>query len=389
MLCATHKLCFTAIKNPLRDYQYLEYPKEEFTIHLQKASVVIADYDLIKADFPELNHYTNSQIDAWLINNAAFMSKNQILDGTFQKTNTEIPIDALTKKIAYRPNFYGRALVIPVQHPEENKTIGLIDAKGVGANYPRRGSHRSGVHELDLAIEEYITEKLIDKIFHHHHTKMNTIGSYAVLYPHFDVSLQEKDEQEYTKPAGILLRQAHRRIGGGFNSYHDMHVIKSIESLLRHYGVTSAGENFFIPQNDNMRLANIQRSIDGDIVDFGTYIILEKFEDILGWTDRGREIPSNGYLEIELLHPSQPDTFIQPIDSIRIPVDTWGIEKNGTLYIDNMGQWSTYWANLIAKNQSQSQKLQRSIQNKFKKITDKWSSSSYHIPENITHVLQE
>jgi len=45
---------------------------------LKKASVITADYNLIKADFPELKHYTNSEIDNWLLENAAFVSEGMV-----------------------------------------------------------------------------------------------------------------------------------------------------------------------------------------------------------------------------------------------------------------------------------------------------------------------
>jgi len=40
--------------------------------------VTLADYGLLKEDFPELKDMENEQIDEWLLNNCAFISEGQV-----------------------------------------------------------------------------------------------------------------------------------------------------------------------------------------------------------------------------------------------------------------------------------------------------------------------
>ena len=44
---------------------------------LKQAKVILADYDLLKKDFPELGDLDSSQIDQWLLDNCAYISEGQ------------------------------------------------------------------------------------------------------------------------------------------------------------------------------------------------------------------------------------------------------------------------------------------------------------------------
>ena len=58
----------------LQDYDMLE---DKFSA-LKKASVITADYKLLKVDFPELDGYSDLEINTWLIKNAAYVSEGMV-----------------------------------------------------------------------------------------------------------------------------------------------------------------------------------------------------------------------------------------------------------------------------------------------------------------------
>jgi hypothetical protein len=48
---------------------------EDGFARLIKAEVICCDYALVKKDFPQLANASEGQIDAWLIQNSAFISE--------------------------------------------------------------------------------------------------------------------------------------------------------------------------------------------------------------------------------------------------------------------------------------------------------------------------
>src|SRR5690349_6791154 len=55
------------------DYDYLE---DNF-YHLKQAKVLVADYSILKRDFPILINKSNHEINAWLIEQSAYLSEGQ------------------------------------------------------------------------------------------------------------------------------------------------------------------------------------------------------------------------------------------------------------------------------------------------------------------------
>jgi hypothetical protein len=61
--------------NALTDYDVVE----EGFVRLKRAKVIVADYDLLRSDFPHLlKRLTDDEIDTWLLDNAAFISAGQV-----------------------------------------------------------------------------------------------------------------------------------------------------------------------------------------------------------------------------------------------------------------------------------------------------------------------
>lgn len=76
-----------------------ELAKAEEVFYLKNAKIVIADYDLIKKDFPFTRSLNNFEIDEWLLSQAAYISSPQADQVV---VNTEIPVDRESSVLAYR-----------------------------------------------------------------------------------------------------------------------------------------------------------------------------------------------------------------------------------------------------------------------------------------------
>lgn len=201
-------------------------PVFETVLHVKTARVAIADYQVLKRDFPELTAWSDEEIDAWLLQEGAWMAQSQVSLGSIQGIHDPIQTDEGVLRRAFRPGGYGRALMLSVKAPGasletnlqdrlavENDRLfrydftGLFDAKGVGAQIPTRGSHSNGVADLREMLQEFATEKLVHSLFKNSKEPYDTVESYAVL----DLGFKMKTEFGEELPAAVILRQAHVR----------------------------------------------------------------------------------------------------------------------------------------------------------------------------------
>lgn len=293
--------------------------KEEVVI-LSNAKIVFADYSLLRRDFAELRTISNDEIDWWLLRNTAIMSSAQ---ADQEVVNTKI--NSYDTKSAYRPPDYGRALVIPVNSPGTENPIGLIDAKGVGALKPALKDHGDGLATLGECIREFVYEKLVNRVFQHSQSGIKTVGTYAVIDSGFDL----KHVDGSSSPAGIVLRQAHNRYEGKGSLFSDEDSLK-IEKILRHYGLTSAGAY----RHEPVERINIQGTKSGAVLDFGGFLAVDHFS----------KPAKNFYKYFDpkvLMDPKLPG-FVQPDESVRVPLDIWGTTVSGKEdpKLDNVWLWS-------------------------------------------------
>lgn len=230
--------------------------KKQTVYRLQHASVLIADYDLIRADFPATIGLSNPEIDQWLLNHVGFISDTQA-----NQTIVNTPIEVTDEvKEVFRPPRYGRALVYPMTDPKDaSKAIGLVDAKGVGSVSPSQASHGNGLATLGESIREYLYEKMVNEVMEKEDIGTKTIGSYAVIDPGFDVVHADGSQS----PAGFYLRQAHHR--------NDSEYIRGaqetkIKAALAKYGIDANG--------------NHQGSSSNHLMDFGHYVVSDEVPGI-------------------------------------------------------------------------------------------------------------
>ncbi len=88
--------------------------KETFVkVSPDRAKVLVADYDLIRADFPQISNLSDADIDVWLVDNVAYVSAPQ---ASQEVVNDQVPT-VNRSRWGYRPPEYRRASVMPVFDP--------------------------------------------------------------------------------------------------------------------------------------------------------------------------------------------------------------------------------------------------------------------------------
>jgi len=331
---------------PLRDPAKLWEAKEETVLKLKHARVIIADYDLIRKDFPEISKMSNLQIDQWLVDHTGYLSIQQVAQ---QEVNGPVPVtgEATT---AYRPREYGRAHVFKAGH-------GLIDAKGSGGIDPHAGFERTGLATLGEMIREYLMEKLVSKAFKHMGGKYETVPCYAVLDLGFSAKGSGTKDQDV--PAGMVLRRAHVRHHKGVigkREREDPVVLPKelqyeIEMALRHYGLTST-INLFPGQYKNTLSGdqlNIQGDENGAVIDFAGFRVRKHFDRPVyySYDEHGNAAVSDKDIAIR---PGAKG-FVQPDPRLQIPLKLWGNTVAGDMQ-DNPTIWSEELAAAIEEGRA-------------------------------------
>jgi hypothetical protein len=326
------------IANPARDIHAINSKSVVTPVdRVKTARIAIVDYDLIKKDFPSLAEKSNAEIDHWILSHTAFISQTQTRQ---TQVNSQIEV-GLEKKTAFRPPDYKRALVFEVAG-------GMIDGKGFGSSSPYQGDHSNGLATLGEVIREFLYQKMVQKIFDYTGFHRSTVGSYAVL----DWGFRVKHSDGTTSPAGAILRQAHRRAGGKSSLLDDQSTLE-VETLLRKFGVTSAGAY----RERSTEMLNIQGTQDGAIIDFGGYLVVEKF-DKMGTPFYGSKV---------IIQPGSTG-WTQPHSELRIPFEIWGtsVSKKEDPKADNPWIWSHELAEAFA-----SQKAHRGdVENHYRNLLD-------------------
>lgn len=339
---------------PLRDPRKLRSPKSEKVGRVISARVVLADYDLIRKDFPWLGDWEEWQVDAWVLEQAGYLALTQARQTV---TNTTVSIDLSRSKEAYRPRDYGRALVFSAQY--EGKMVGLIDAKGAGARKPHLGDHANGLMTLGEAIREFLYEKLVREILKRAEAGVETVGTYGVLDLGFDVKFPESHQ---TIPAGMVIRQAHRRSSKDSSSLGGKQSLK-IERILRRFGVTSAGAY----RDEPVEKINIQ-GVDGEkaMIDFGTFLTVPEFIK-----------PAKNFDGFRILLNPKKQDFVQAEPDIRVPWEIWGYGVTGRddPQWDNPWVWSHDLARALRDGTADRGAANRHWENLMRPVLEKWNKN--------------
>ncbi|MFN0213869.1 MAG: hypothetical protein ACKVT2_06395 [Saprospiraceae bacterium] len=243
----------------------------ETVLRVTTARVVYANYRLLQHDFPQLQENSLEmefprlkqlngsakqkaichKIDEWLVRHTAFISQSQAKQ-SFVNTPIAIGNERVT---AYRPPGYGRALVYSIEETNKGLLLGddreppafenrLLDVKGTGVApqvKPVNGIHSNGILQLGFALIELIVQELLQRIFRHSNSAVQTLPHYGII----DLGFDEQNDWMHNSPAALMVRRAHRRPkdSGGLYPYGSIgqNVQLEIEQLLRRYGMTCAG----------------------------------------------------------------------------------------------------------------------------------------------------
>jgi hypothetical protein len=264
---------------------------------------------------------------------------------------------------------YGRGFVFYVGKDGQNEL--LMDAKGVGTEDPKEGSHSDGLGYTLEMVQDYLYEKLIHKICVHSQSGLDTIENYAVL----DFGFKASKTQVWPS-AGMLLRQAHKRysppIIGNMQKFQlpDEKALQ-IEKVIRRYGITSAGINYGGNPDARFRCHDIQGSEEGVVVDFGTFMGAPKFNaTLLGMDDN-------------ILMDIKSPEFVQPVPGLCVTGDKWAFYKNKSGEIlSNFDPWAFEWLSGIESGENSKEEFSLYVDQVFQHEQDRWSAynSSMGLP---------
>ena len=265
-----------------------------------------------------------AQIDRWLLDHA-LIAQTQYEKGELTNSNTHIDADTSEAIRVYRPIDYGRAFVERVGGTETEDW--LMDLKGAGTRDPHPAQYKNGMAGLSEMVREYAFQKLIQKIFVQSKSGFETIECYAVLDLGFDTKVGDS-----TGPAGMVLRQAHKRYITEHNyQIRDQDTLVR-EKVLRRYGITSAGMDW---TSANPIYHDMQGSEEGAVVDFGTYVALSRFTQSL----LGMENWEKTWLPRPVLFDFNSPDFVQPDPELLVSLSNWGAEQSEPTH------WTQQWAN--------------------------------------------
>jgi len=234
---------------------------------LKKASVITADYQLLREDFPELYDKTDVQIEKWLLENCAYMSEGQV--GRISKggdhncllgleaKDIDDYIDSEKKTSAMRLRSGGRAAAFLTnkQYKIINGKLvaGILDVKGVGTHKLADTSHPkvTGLLNYADAIRELIFQRLIQRIIELEGKQhcVRTVKFYAMI----DTGLSYKGVNPATgwknEKCVLSVRQRNSRIldsydGFNFSGVCPLQILKKgagkeLRRLLIKYGVSA------------------------------------------------------------------------------------------------------------------------------------------------------
>ncbi len=359
------------VGTPLRLKQFLasRTPHKEAKMVRVPARVLLADYTLLRKDFPFLKEQTDEEIDQWLVEQFAWMAFSQTELGPPRGVQTPTKVIPGQVRTGLRPFRYGRALIVPafpVSPQDSTVTISstptdtlLLDLKGAGAHSPIRAgqeSHGTGLMSQAEAIREFAYEKLVSAIFDSQskETRQSHMSSYGLeptVLPNYAVlglNFRVYAPPGLQMPAALLLRRSHIRLGHFTNiagnimglTWNRRSTIKrsepsvefkiQVEKKLREYGLTSTGQHKTSNTKETYDQVNLQVTRNFELLDFGAYKVKDSFSHPFvvdrPWLNdyyHGGHFQDHTSHWLKAVEPTSPD-FVQP-GSNRVSTAHWGM----------------------------------------------------------------
>lgn len=164
----------------IRPESYEDFPKALNQKHffVPESSVAWADYEALRRDFPALLGLSNQRVDAWIIENFAFISEAQ---ASLDKVRIEIPfLEANQTRVFTHPLGYGRASVARASldpQNEDSASMGLVDLKGTGHSNRARVDEQIASYQRILKGNKSQQTELLNKLqIRDHSDGMMTLG---------------------------------------------------------------------------------------------------------------------------------------------------------------------------------------------------------------------
>lgn len=224
-----------------------------------EAKVVVADYSLLRQDFPFLSELSDEAIDQWLLDKAAFVRDSQIELGEKRGIHGAIKTRTPHRRMyGFASSMTKRSVIMPFRSPAPYRSTPSIDLKGSGADDPQRSDfHQNGVLRLDEALREFYMTKIVRQISRvvTAEESFDVVDAYAVIriptwhtYSHHETGAFLWDgcppEVLRNSPASrldlsILVRQTARR-SLTFNAYFAPAAFqRQFEEILYAFNMTS------------------------------------------------------------------------------------------------------------------------------------------------------
>ena len=238
------------------------------------ASIVIADYDLIRTDIEYFKGMTNEDIDKQLLETLGVISSENANyeDLIYKDVDTSTFKKIENKKYNYyRPLGYGRAVVFHYKDSDIKKDY-FMDAKGVGVGrhytiaygsdnsgesadivlknkkIDINKSHSDGTMTMSDALREYYNERAVRKILENssyaRFLKLATVKSYAII--NLGMMTHNGDN------AAIYIRQSFNRKINLYSPDESIH----IQSILSWFGMSTyniGGVRIMTTSNSNIQ----------------------------------------------------------------------------------------------------------------------------------------
>ena len=288
-----------------KDLSFCDYDSLEDNFYpLTTGSVLVADYELLKKDFPCLKDFSQKQIDDWMISQAAFISEGQIKrcreGGDMYELIEDITgkFDESQSKIGVRMKGGGRACTFIINNEycwneKGNFTADMVEVKGIGTTIlqPEIEKKACGFLSYVDALKEFAYQKLIHHISELENQEWNTVQYYAII----DTGIKYK-ENEANPATGykgdrcvLCLRQRQSRIISCYDEIVYYSVVrrellshgigKAFCNSLAKYGISSEQipSKLFAPEDDNNLSGDWNVQSDATlthIVDFSHFFVL-------------------------------------------------------------------------------------------------------------------
>ncbi|KAH3762725.1 hypothetical protein Pelo_5429 [Pelomyxa schiedti] len=243
---------------------------EDRFARLKQSRVLLADYTLLRHDFPQCSRLSDTQLDEWLLHQTGYISEGQIsrmspggdmyplLD--LGPDGIQAWVDTTQRKFALRQKGGGRAATFLVDSKYyfdsltgEPHTHGMIDVKGVGTTnlQPSFELKANGFLPLTDALKEYAYQKMIQHLCDKERSTCKTVEYYAIIDCGFGFSRNTPNPA--TGFCGdrcvLLLRQRQSRCVSSYDEVVFYSVVRKpnmmhgigveVRRVLTKYGVSS------------------------------------------------------------------------------------------------------------------------------------------------------